>query len=528
MPYTANKKPSGLDPASSVGNDTLVIEQSGSVLKATVDQVVERAFSAKGVNASASGSEVLVVRDGSTLKDLPLSNVVPNDNITNAKVASNAAIAGTKINPNFGSQAISTTGSTSTGTLTVTGTGNQITGTLTVNGALTANGGINATITGNSTTATQLATTRNIAATSDIAWNVNFNGSADVTAAATIQNNVVTDAKLRTSGACSVVGRSANTTGNVADIASSADDQVLRRASGALGFGAIATGGISDNAVANTKLRDSAALSVIGRSANTSGDPGDIAAANDGEVLRRSGPTLGFGQVAAAGLATDAVETVKIRDLNVTSSKLADGAITGAAGGGKLAASAITGQTAIDSLANADTLLVHDDSTSALRKVTWSQIVAAAQPVGSVVNTKYAQLVGVNTYSAGQILGRTTTPTISSGVEILAINSFSTSANANEVVIQVAAQLSSSTATSTILMLFAGNTLVATSNSTGGNSTEPLKIIYKHSPPSTSPISYTVRAACEGGTLYISRQYTVTDYNTGKQVASMLLQEIKG
>jgi hypothetical protein len=323
MPYTANKKPSGLDAASSVGNDTIVIEQSGSVLKATVDQVTARVFSAKGVAASSSGSEVLVVRDGSALKDLTLSNVVPASSITDAKVASNAAIDGTKINPNFGSQAISTTGSTSTGTLTVTGTGNQITGTLTVNGALTANGGINATITGNSTTATQLVTTRNIAATSDIAWNVNFNGSANVTAAATIQNNVVTDAKLRTGGACSVVGRSANTSGNVADISSSADDQVLRRASGVLGFGSITTGGIADNAVTNAKLRDSAGFSVIGNGTNASADPADIVAASDGDVLRRSGTSLGFGQVAAAGLATDAVETSKIKDGNITNAKFA-------------------------------------------------------------------------------------------------------------------------------------------------------------------------------------------------------------
>jgi hypothetical protein len=321
MPYTANKKPSGLDAASSVGNDTVVIEQSGSVLKATVDQVTARVFSAKGVAASSSGSEVIVVRDGSTLKDLTLSNVVPALNITDAKVASNAAIAGTKISPNFGSQAVSTTGSTTTGTLSCTSNA-TVGGTLNVTGVLTASGGINATVTGTSAQANQLATARNIAATQDIAWNVNFNGSANVTAAATISNNVVTDAKLRTGGACSVVGRSANSTGNVADISSGSDDQVLRRASGALGFGTIATGGIADNAVSNTKLRDSAGLSVVGNGTNASTDPADIVAASDGAVLRRSGTSLGFGEVAAAGLASNSVITAKIQDRAVTSAKL--------------------------------------------------------------------------------------------------------------------------------------------------------------------------------------------------------------
>jgi hypothetical protein len=52
---------------------------------------------------------------------------------------------------------------------------------------------------------------------------------------------------------------------------------------------------IDANVVDDTKLRDSAALSVIGRSANSTGDPADIAAASDGQVLRRAASVLGFG-----------------------------------------------------------------------------------------------------------------------------------------------------------------------------------------------------------------------------------------
>jgi len=65
---------------------------------------------------------------------------------------------------------------------------------------------------------------------------------------------------------------------------------------------------ITANAVTDTKLRDSAALSVIGRSANSTGDPADIAAGSDGDVLRRSGTTLGFGaipQASVTSLVTD-------------------------------------------------------------------------------------------------------------------------------------------------------------------------------------------------------------------------------
>jgi hypothetical protein len=64
--------------------------------------------------------------------------------------------------------------------------------------------------------------------------------------------------------------------------------------------------------VTNTKLRHSAALSVVGRSANSAGAPADIAAAADGEVFRRSGTAVGFGQVATAGIADDAVTNDKL------------------------------------------------------------------------------------------------------------------------------------------------------------------------------------------------------------------------
>lgn len=56
---------------------------------------------------------------------------------------------------------------------------------------------------------------------------------------------------------------------------------------------------IANNAVTDPKLRDSAAVSVIGRSANSTGDPADIAASVDGDTLRLAGTTLGFSQPTA-------------------------------------------------------------------------------------------------------------------------------------------------------------------------------------------------------------------------------------
>ncbi len=139
-----------------------------------------------------------------------------------------------------------------------------------------------------------------------------------------INNDAVTNVKLRNSGALSVIGRSVNSSGDPADIsATAASGAVLRESGSVLGFGTIATAGITDAAVTSAKLRNSGALSVIGRSANSSGVPADISAtAASGQVLRESGSVLGFGTIVAAGIASDAVTTVKILDDNVTFPKM--------------------------------------------------------------------------------------------------------------------------------------------------------------------------------------------------------------
>jgi hypothetical protein len=82
------------------------------------------------------------------------------------------------------------------------------------------------------------------------------------------------------------------------------------------------SGVVADNSITDAKLRDSAGLSVIGRSANTSGNPADIVAASDNQVLRRSGTSIGFGQVATAGVEDAAITSVKIADTNVTFTKI--------------------------------------------------------------------------------------------------------------------------------------------------------------------------------------------------------------
>lgn len=75
--------------------------------------------------------------------------------------------------------------------------------------------------------------------------------------------------------------------------------------------GIISTAKLIDANVTYAKVQNAAALSILGRAANTVGVLADIVAANDGEVLRRAGTALGFGQIATAGIASGAVTADK-------------------------------------------------------------------------------------------------------------------------------------------------------------------------------------------------------------------------
>lgn len=87
--------------------------------------------------------------------------------------------------------------------------------------------------------APKLTTARTIAMSGDLVWSTSFDGSANVTAAGTIQNNAVTLAKVAQGTALSVLGVTGNATANYADIVAGSDKQVLRRSGAAVGFGAV-------------------------------------------------------------------------------------------------------------------------------------------------------------------------------------------------------------------------------------------------------------------------------------------------
>lgn len=141
----------------------------------------------------------------------------------------------------------------------------------------------------------------------------------------------VTDAVLRDSAGLSVIGRSANTTGNPGDIVAANDGEVLRRSGTSLGFGTVATAGIANNAIDNTKIRQGVARSVIGVTGNATANVADIQGTAD-QVLRvnTAGTALAFGTVETGGITNSAVTYAKIQNVTATSRVL--GRITAGAG----------------------------------------------------------------------------------------------------------------------------------------------------------------------------------------------------
>ena len=194
MAYTSNKKINGLDSAVTplgAGNE-IILSQAGNTVKANLASVESKIFDAKTAMSNPTGSEVVVVRQiDNNLRQVALTDIVPALNITNAKVSASAAIADTKL------ATIATAGKVLNSATTAT-SANTINAIVARDGSGNfAAGAITATLSGNASTASVLQTGRTIALTGDVTATTGaFNGSGNVSAAATIANNAVTTAKI--------------------------------------------------------------------------------------------------------------------------------------------------------------------------------------------------------------------------------------------------------------------------------------------------------------------------------------------
>lgn len=141
-----------------------------------------------------------------------------------------------------------------------------------------------------------------------------------------VNNDSITFAKMQNIATDRLLGRDTAATGDPEEISLDATLEFtgsasIRRAAltgdvtAAAGSNATAIGA---DKVLDTMLRNSAAVSVIGRSANSGGDPADIAAGANDRILRRVADALDFGQL-TVGMAPDDVWTyAKIQNVSAT------------------------------------------------------------------------------------------------------------------------------------------------------------------------------------------------------------------
>lgn len=155
-----------------------------------------------------------------------------------------------------------------------------------------------------------LTAERLVTDTPTVAWDLATAGQAK----ANVPDNAITNLKLRDSAAQSVIGRASAVAGDPADIVAPDETVLGRTGGGVVDFGQIQTLQIVANAVTNARLRDSAAQSVIGRASAVGGDPADIVAADATVLGRTGGGVVAFGAVQTDQVANDAVTDAKLRN----------------------------------------------------------------------------------------------------------------------------------------------------------------------------------------------------------------------
>lgn len=120
--------------------------------------------------------------------------------------------------------------------------------------------------------------------------------------------------------ALSIWGRAAGSTGKPAPIASSSDDTFPQRIAGAVVWGGLTLPMIPASLITYAKLQDASAVSVLGRSANSVGVLADIVAAANDRLFARVGNALLFTQLTAgmfpAAVVPDAALSTNVPLLN--------------------------------------------------------------------------------------------------------------------------------------------------------------------------------------------------------------------
>jgi hypothetical protein len=170
---------------------------------------------------------------------------------------------------------------------------------------------LNQSTTGSAAT---LTTTRSITMTGDVTWTVNFDGSTNVSAAGTIANSAVTNAKLANMVASTFKGRVTGSTGVPEDMTATQATSLLNVFTSSLKGLVPSSGGGT-----TSYLRADGSFTSVDLS--NAGVTGTLAAASFPALTGAITTTAGN---LATTLSDNAVTTVKITDANVTLAKMAN------------------------------------------------------------------------------------------------------------------------------------------------------------------------------------------------------------
>lgn len=180
---------------------------------------------------------------------------------------------------------------------------------------------------------------------------------------------------------------------------------------------------ITANGIDNTLIRQSTALSLIGRSANSTGNVADISAvANSSCVFLENASSLSCGQVATAGIANNAVTNAKLAQ--AAASTLKGNATAGAANETDFT---ITGLTSKASPVSGDEILISDSAASnVFKKTTLGAIASLASTpsyIGFITGLQPLKLGGgVIGLNPGAWANNTGTATFNSGSNVLTVD----------------------------------------------------------------------------------------------------------
>lgn len=154
--------------------------------------------------------------------------------------------------------------------------------------------------------------------------NADVNTSAAIAYSKLALSNSIVNADIGSSAAIAFSKLASLATGHI--IAGNGGTATDVTVSGDITIGSSGVTAIGTNKVTNSMFRQSSGLSVVGNFSNVTSNVADILTVSDGDVLRRSGTTLGFGTIANTSIAAlAAISLNKMAAVTASRALVSDG-----------------------------------------------------------------------------------------------------------------------------------------------------------------------------------------------------------